>query len=216
MDNETPEAKAHRVKPGELSKTPSWVLLGFLLGVWFAWSWPPLGRKVTPRSIPVAVVPARGAEGAATQWLAPVRVPRLVTTIEAVFAEWGRDAVWTDDVTEVALWNSEDRTFSDYYEVRRAGGACYFRSIPALTRRVVGRGQRGTGSPLRFTETEEQYREWREHGRTERKEELMGERREGREVGREAVVGGGRGVGSSEGSSASVGGSRRVDGEPGK
>ena len=88
--------------------------------------------------------------------------------IEAVFAEWQRHAVWSDDTTEVALWNIREKAFTDFYEVRRLGDALYFRTIPKLTRRVLTHGKPLPESPLQFTETEEQYQEWREHGRSER------------------------------------------------
>jgi hypothetical protein len=98
---------------------------------------------------------------------APRKAPEL-TTIEAVFAAWGGNAVWSDDVTEVALWNIEDKAFTNFYEVRRYGDTYYFRTIPRLTRRIIARGKPLPDSPLQFTETEEQYREWLKYGRVER------------------------------------------------
>ena len=62
--------------------------------------------------------PVRGAE--IVKSAAP-RQPQPISTIEAVFEEWGSHAIWVDDTTEVALWNSADRDFTDYYEVRRFG-----------------------------------------------------------------------------------------------
>ena len=91
----------------------------------------------------------------------------MLTMIEAVFADWGKYAVWADDLTEVALWNSETRNFEDCYEVKRVGDLLYFRSIPQFTRRVVRHGKPLASSPLQFTETEEQYQDWLEHGRSE-------------------------------------------------
>ena len=69
----------------------------------------------------------RAAEPAAKR---EPREPPQLTTIEAVFATWGKNAVWSDDITEVALWNDRDKAYSDFYEVRRYGGAYYFRTIP--------------------------------------------------------------------------------------
>ena len=91
-----------------------------------------------------------------------------LTKIEAVFEAYGQPAVWDNDLTEVALWNSETKSFSEFYEIRRTRDALYYRSIPRLTRRVIRHGKLLPDSPLQFTETEEQYREWRENGRTER------------------------------------------------
>jgi hypothetical protein len=144
----------------KLSKTPSWVMLGFILGAVFVAALPPWRRPPAPEAVSVAALePVRP----------PVpREPAPLTTIEAVFAEWQRHAVWSDDTTEVALWNIREKAFTDFYEVRRVGDALYFRTIPKLTRRIVTHGKPLPNSPLQFTETEEQYQEWREHGRSER------------------------------------------------
>jgi hypothetical protein len=147
-------------RPARLSRTPSWVMLGFLLGALAVYAWlRPRGNAPQPPA-PPAVSAAPVAE---TKRDAPV-----LTTIEAVFATWGENAVWHANTTEIALWNSRDRDFTDFYEVRRIGGVNYFRSIPTLTRRIIRRGKEIPECPLQFTETEEQYREWKEHGRTER------------------------------------------------
>lgn len=142
---------------GRLSKTPSWVMLGFLLGALCVYAWM-RHQQAPPATITVQMSPPP----------AKVVAPSRLTTIEAVFAVWGEHAVWWADTTEVALWNTQEKAFSDFYEVRRIGDACYFRSIPALTRRIVRRGKELPESPLQFTETEQQYREWLEHGRRER------------------------------------------------
>jgi hypothetical protein len=39
--------------------------------------------------------------------------------------------VWSDDVTEVALWSSADNGFTDFYEVRRVGDTYYFGAFRA-------------------------------------------------------------------------------------
>jgi hypothetical protein len=86
-----------------------------------------------------------------------------------VFEVWSSYAVWDNDVTQVALWNPELRAFAEFYEVRRIDGANYFRSLPRLTNRVIRHGKLPPPEcPLEFTETEDQYREWREQGRFER------------------------------------------------
>ncbi len=135
-------------------------MLGFLLGALFVVALPPLRKDSAPATGPLR--PVEPPKPAAPRQAQPL------STIEDVFAEWGQHAIWSDDVTEVALWNSTARDFTDFYEVRRFGGAYYFRSIQTLTRRIFARGKPLPGSPLQFTETEDQYREWLEHGRTER------------------------------------------------
>jgi hypothetical protein len=160
QDDEPKPEKRYPLSASKMSKTPSWIMLGFLLGAVFVAALPPFRKQPVPESAVFrAVEPPKPR--------APREPPQL-TTIEAVFASWGKYAVWSDDVTEVALWNDHDKDFSDYYEVRRFGDAYYFRTIPRLTRRIISRGKPIPESPLLFTETEEQYREWQSYGRSER------------------------------------------------
>lgn len=162
MKNDDPSAeKSYPLAGTKLSKTPSWIMLGFALGAAFVLALPPLRKPPAAPPAPVATPVERAPP-------AGPRDPPLLTTIEALFAEEEKYAVWSDDVTEVALWNKEDKGFTEFYEVRRSGAARYFRSIPTLTRRVIERGKPRPGSPLQFTESEEQYRDWLQHGRTER------------------------------------------------
>lgn len=159
-DDEPRSEKRYPLSASKMSKTPSWIMLGFLLGAIFVAALPPLRKQPAPETTTFKAVeppPPR-----------PPREPPQLTTIEAVFAVWGQYAVWSDDVTEVALWNDHDKAFSDCYEVRRFGDIAYFRTIPKLTRRVIARGKPIPESPLLFTETEEQYREWLKYGRSER------------------------------------------------
>lgn len=144
-------AKAFPPSASRLSKTPSWVMLGFGLGALFVWALPHAEKIAAPaRTQTVSVQLER---------------PKL-TDIEAVFAAWSQFAVWENDLTEVALWDTERKAYSIYYEVLRNGDALYFRSIPRLTRPVLTHGLHGP-MPLQFTETEALRREWLEHGRFE-------------------------------------------------
>lgn len=141
-----------------MSMTPSWVMLGFVLGALFVVALPPFQEKPAPVAAPRPVETPRTSP------------PPQLSTIEAVFAAWGERAGWDDDVTEVALWDTDKGGFSQFYEVRRVGEKLYFRTIPRLTRRVINHGKPlPADCPLQFTETEERYREWLEHGRTERR-----------------------------------------------
>jgi len=131
--------------PARLSRTPSWVMLGFALGALFVWALPHVEDSVR--------VSAAGP-------VAKVQLDRpKATEIEAVFEAFGKDAVWENDLTEVALWDVEKRTYSICYEVMRSGENYYFRSIPHLTRPVLTHGLHGE-APLLFTETEAMRREW--------------------------------------------------------
>ncbi len=160
MDDDEPKReKNYPISASKMSKTPSWIMLGFLLGAVFVAALPPLRKKPAPETVSLrAVEPPRPV---------PLREPGPLSTIEDVFATWGKHAVWSDDVTEVALWNINDKDFTDFYEVRRVGDVYYFRTIPRLTRRIIKRGKHIAESPLQFTESEEQYREWQNYGRSE-------------------------------------------------
>lgn len=159
MDNESEQS--YRPPRSKMSMTPSWVMLGFALGAGFVLALPSREKKLAPRPMELRIEPPPRS---------PVAPPQL-STVEAVFASWGQYAVWEDETAEVALWNTTKEEFAECYEVRRVGGMLYFRTIPRLTRRVINHGKPRPDSPLQFTETEEQYREWVNHGRTERRAE---------------------------------------------
>jgi hypothetical protein len=146
MEEDAP-SKPPREKP---SQVPSWVTLGFLLGALFV--------LALPRRSPVAPPPTPVVEEAPAGPAKPLDPP-LVTTIEAVFAAWDQYAVWSNDTTEVALWDSGTKSFSECFEVLRTGNEYYFRSIPSLTRPVLTHGV-AENSPLEFTETARQREEW--------------------------------------------------------
>jgi len=148
-----------------LSKTPSWIMLGFALGAVFVLS--------LPRSPEVVYVPVSD-ESPPPLVAAPAQEPDF-TMVEAVFSEWQSYAVWDGDVTEVALWDSDLGRYARFYEVLRApsreggmggvGGAItfYYRSIPALTRPVLTRGV-SASAPLLFTEPDALRQAWlRQH-----------------------------------------------------
>lgn len=161
-DDQPPSARPVRPK---LSMTPSWVMLGFVLGAFFVLALPSRDEKPDEP----APAPAPAPPPSAPPEVLP---PQPLTTIEAVFAVWGDYAVWDDDITEVVLWNPAKPDSGDFYEVRRFDGTVYFRSIPRLTRRIINRGKPLPAEcPLQFTETEESYREWMEFGRKERRSE---------------------------------------------
>lgn len=130
------------------SMVPSWVMLGFIVGALFVWALP----KREPASASGPLEPSPPTVQAA---------PRF-TTIEAVFAEWGQYAVWHQDRTEIALWNSATQAYSDCYEVLRNDGAFFFRSITRLTLPLLTHGPQANleNCPLQFTETAAQRAAW--------------------------------------------------------
>ncbi len=132
--------------PPKPSMAPSWVLLGFVVGAVFVWMLP---RSAAPSAVSRIEAPP----------VAVAKTPPQIAVIEAVFAEWGSAASWENDVTEVALWSGETKSFSICFQVLRTGGQYFFRSIPRLTRPVLTRGVRDD-SPLQFTESDAQRAEW--------------------------------------------------------
>jgi hypothetical protein len=145
MENSEPRPPS----PSQLSKTPSWISLGFILGVLFIWFLP----KPPPEVIEVPVKDETPAPLVAT------RSSPDFTKIEAVFALWDRYAVWDNDLTEVALWDIEIKKYAHFYEIRRAGDNYYYRSIARLTRPVLTHGV-DTNAPLLFTEPDFKRQEW--------------------------------------------------------
>ncbi|HEY1848881.1 MAG TPA: hypothetical protein VGG37_06730 [Opitutaceae bacterium] len=145
MDEEP--ASPSKQKP---SQVPSWVLVGFGLGALFVLALP---RSRVAAPPPVAEAPAPPPKAA--------EEPKI-TTIEAVFALWDRYAVWSGDTTQVALWDSDTKSYSEYYEVLRTpSGYYYFRSLTSLTRPILTHGVDDKG-PLQFTETDKQRQAWLE------------------------------------------------------
>lgn len=126
------------ISPARLSKTPSWITLGFVLGALFVLALPDRNSSAPP-------APRVEPEPA------PVRLERpALTEVEAVFADWGEAAIWQNDLTEVAMWDTARRSYSLFYEVVRHDGAYYFRSIPRLTRPILTEGV-PTNAPLQYT-----------------------------------------------------------------
>jgi len=146
MDDDNPSEPVQK-KP---SQVPSWVTLGFVLGA--------LSVLALPRRAAVEPAPKPAREAAAERPPKPAAAPR-VTTIEAVFAAWDKYAVWSNDTTEVALWNPDTMSYSECYEVLRTASGYYFRSISRLSRPVLTHGVVDE-SPLQFTETARQRQEW--------------------------------------------------------
>lgn len=153
-DDDIPaDEKIYPLRASKMSKTPSWVMLGFVLGAMFVWVF----FRRAPEPALVAATPPASAQAAEPE---PVRAPGPLSRIEAMWEDWGKYAIWSDEIAEVGLWDTTLERFADFYEVRRIEGKYFFRTIPRLTRLVVTRYKIPEGCPLQFTETAEQYREW--------------------------------------------------------
>jgi len=146
MDEEIPDPK-----PAKPSLAFSWATLGFILGALFVIALPPRHRET-----PVVREETPPAPPAVEKKLPPLRL----STIEAVFESWGQYAAWNGDATEVAMYDSDTKDFTDCYQVvRTPNGAYFFRSISRLSQPLLTHGV-PEGSPLRFTETAAQREQW--------------------------------------------------------
>lgn len=141
MDDELEETNPPRTP--QLSKTPSWIMLGFILGALAVYTLPRPEKKVPAPPMAAKTLPAVPT---------PPEKPTVERAVffEDVFAQYSGNAVWQNDLTEVAFWNAPRRAFSDCYEVMRVSDKFYFRSIPHLTRPVLKEGV-PPDSPLQFT-----------------------------------------------------------------
>jgi len=158
----------------QLSKTPSWVMLGFVLGAAAVLSLPRSPEVVYVREDAQESLPPTALAHPSPLVAAPQQEPDF-TIVEAVFSEWQNYAVWDGDVTEIALWDSEVGRYARFYEVLRAAGSgggaggaggaitFYYRSIPVLTRPVLTHGV-SASAPLLFTEPDALRQAWlRQH-----------------------------------------------------
>ena len=145
----------HEIEPDqgskELSKVPSWILLGFLIGAAFVFLLRReyiFGGDPAPTTF-VEPIPPPAPAASPTSLTALEGEPSL-SAIEAIWMAWGEHAVWIGELSEVAMWNTQNLAFSDYVEVTRRGESYFFRSIPKLTRPIVDRGL-GIRAPIQFT-----------------------------------------------------------------
>ena len=147
----------------KLSKTPSWIMLGFVLGA--------LAVITFPRKEPAPSAPARIEPATRVATATPPTVERGIF-FEGVFDEWSKYAVWENDVTEVAFWNADTKAFSDRFEVYRTGERNYFRSITHFTRPLLTHGV-PENSPLQFTETQAARDEWLRESKAEQVRQFL-------------------------------------------
>ena len=135
------------------SAVPSWIMLGFVMGVLVMLGWRrDRDRNGEPAPPPAAQVePERPSPATATNELHVEDQPSL-NIVEALFEQYRAYAFWEDDRTEIGVWNTRTLAFSDTFEVLRTDTGTYFKSIPAL-RRLPLEGYGPPGCPLLFTET---------------------------------------------------------------
>lgn len=147
------EEKEKKVDRKNLSQVPSWLMVGFLGGVVTMW----LFRSSAPEPVhvPVAVEPTVAVTVETVPAEETVAAEASLAFAEAIFDTYRDWVFWTDDKTQVAVWNTATMEFSDRFEVIRTLEGDYFRSIPEFTRLPLP-GYGPPNSPILFTETTEQ------------------------------------------------------------
>jgi hypothetical protein len=136
-----------------LSKTPSWVMLGVLIGGVIGYTAKTHWDNRSRAEAEAAAAVERARPTPTPTPLPPPPSKASLTDLEAVFQRWQARAVWRNDVTEVAFWDPASNQFSEYVEILRNGDDYYFRSIPHLTR-PFSEETMPKEAPLRFTDPE--------------------------------------------------------------
>jgi hypothetical protein len=134
-------------KASDLSKVPSWLLLGFVVGALFVGL---LRRDYLVSSSPGPersdkVEPSLASPSPAVRPGEP-----SLSAVEAIWSVWGEHAVWVEEVTQISIWNTETLAFTDFFEVTRRADSYFFRCIPRLSRPLIDRGL-GKAAPIQFT-----------------------------------------------------------------
>lgn len=136
-----------------LSKTPSWVMLGFVIGCIVMWA----AKEQRSPVAPAAAASAAAFKAAPSPEVAPPpkeeKVYPSLSDMEAIFDAWHAAAVWKNDITEVAYWDRTTNKYSLYVEILKNGDDYYFRTIPKLTRLLIEEGV-PHDAPIKFTEPE--------------------------------------------------------------
>jgi len=119
----------------QLSKTPSWIMVGFVLGCLATIT---VERDLNEEKeeakaklpVPAPVVRPEPAVNTITR----INDKPSLAVVEALFSKSVDRAIWRGNTTEFEAWNQATGKFTDYFEVVRSDGLYYFRSIPNLTR----------------------------------------------------------------------------------
>jgi hypothetical protein len=138
----------------KLSKTPSWIMVGFVVGCVFAYA---VDQEIERRRSTPAPL-SRPDPTPAHSVPAPPRTPAAhlsLHEIEAIFEKFADRAVWENDLTQVAVWNPQAQKFSDFVEVVRSGEYFAYRTLTRLTRPLIS-NEPEAGVLMLFTETDAQ------------------------------------------------------------
>ena len=142
-----------------LSQVPSWIMLGFVVGVITMWLF---RSSPEPQTEPAAAVITESAADVEAEEEPSAAEPGdgalNMTIVAALWEEYRAYAFWNEDKTQIAIWNSQQLGFTDRYEVLRTETVDYFRPIESFTRLTLP-GYGPENSPVLYTETAEQRAE---------------------------------------------------------
>jgi hypothetical protein len=142
---------SENVDRNTLSQAPSWIMLGFVVGVITMWLFRSSPEPPVEAPVPEVVAAPPPAEE-------PVVEPAGALSMDvlaAIWEEYRAYAFWNEDKTQIAVWNSAELGFTDRYEVLRTATVDYFRPIASFTRLTLP-GYGPENSPILYTETAEQ------------------------------------------------------------
>lgn len=137
----------------KLSRTPSWIMVGFVIGCTFAYV---ADREFEKRRARPVVEPPVVSRPAPPAPAVPETLPAMRLSqneVDAMFRQVSEAAVWENDLTQIAVWNPLMEKFSDLVEVMRSGEYFYYRPLSRLTRPLIT-AEAGPGVLILFTETD--------------------------------------------------------------
>jgi len=163
-DDTAPPAPPARPAP---SKAPSWIMVGFVLGLLVFYTANDYLRR--PERPAPQTAPAQATATATTTATTAPPVPDAkpapqkndppsLQIMDIIFRKWAVNALWDYDTTQVLFYNPADNKFSVPVEVTRRGVegdyTYFYRPIDTLTRPLVPTPDR-PGTVIIFTENEE-------------------------------------------------------------
>lgn len=135
----------------KLSKTPSWIMVGFVVGCLFAYVADREMEKRRPASAPLPAPVVQSAPVAPPETPPSMRLSQ--NEVDAMFRQVFENAAWENDLTQIAVWNPLTQKFSDLVEVMRSGEYFYYRPLTRLTRPLIT-AEADSGVLILFTETD--------------------------------------------------------------
>lgn len=149
------------LKTEKPSQIPSWVMVGFVIGVLTMWAFQSRGPDKAEIETAQKVA---GPAAEAVEILRGESNPMAredqpsIELVSALFDQFREYAFWNNRRTEIGVWNGRTLAFSDRFEVLVTEGRTFFRPIESFSRLPL-EGYGPDDSPILFTETAAQRAE---------------------------------------------------------